>query len=145
MASACGVLYAARMTERPGDPGVPAGASAGGSVGPPSPTAEQLAAVRLREALASGSARTRAESIARTGPGPGVEALLVSSLEDPEPIVRTAAVRALARLSGIRSASALIRVSSSDPSPEVRLEAVAAIGRLLEGRLRVTDAESTPQ
>jgi HEAT repeat protein len=65
----------------------------------------------------------------------------MQALDDPEPIVRTAAVRALSRLGGARSAPALIRVSASDPAPDVRLEAVAAVGRLLEARHRIVEDE----
>jgi HEAT repeat protein len=131
------------MTERPGDPGVHAGTSPGGSVGTPRPDPEELAAIRLREGLSASDPRARADAVARVTPQPGIAAVLEGALEDPEPLVRLAAVRALARVGGARSAEALIRASGSDPSPDVRLEAVAAIGRLVERRLRVPEEEPT--
>jgi HEAT repeat protein len=99
--------------------------------------------MRLREALAATDPRVRAEAIARTTPQPAVASVLEGALEDPEPLVRLAAVRALARVEGGRSSAALIRAAAEDPSPDVRLEAVAAIGRLLERRLHVAEGEPT--
>jgi len=131
------------MTERPGPPGVPAGSSPGASMRPPRTDPEDVAAVRLREALAAPDPRVRAEAIARTSPGPGVAAAMEIAMDDPEPIVRIAAARALARIGSGRSAPRLIRASSADPTPEVRLEAVAAIGRLLEQRLRTAEGSPT--
>jgi len=131
------------MTERPGPPGVPAGSSPGGSVGPPRVDPEDVAAVRLREALAARDPRVRAESIARTPPGPGIVAAVEGAMDDPEPMVRIAAAQALARIGSARSAPRLIRASSSDPSADVRLEAVAAIGRLLQARLRASEGSPT--
>ena len=124
------------MTERPGPPGMPPGSSPGGSVGPPRTEPDDAASIRLREGLAARDPRVRAESIARASPGQGIGAALEAAMDDPEPMVRVAAARALARIGSARSAPRLIRASSSDPAPDVRLEAVAAIGRLLEGRLR---------
>jgi HEAT repeat protein len=132
------------MTERPGDPGVHAGMAPGGSVGAPRPDPEEVAAMRLREALAATDPRVRAEAVARTTPQPGVASVLEGALEDPEPVVRLAAVRALARVEGDRSSAALIRAAAADPSPDVRLEAVAAIGRLLERRLHAAEGEPAP-
>ena len=132
------------MTERPGDPGVHAGTAPGGSVGVPRPDPEDVAAIRLREGLAAADPRARAEAVARTAAQPGVASILEGALEDLEPVVRLAAVRALARVEGGRSSAALMRACASDPSADVRLEAVAAIGRLLERRLHVAEGEPTP-
>jgi HEAT repeat protein len=93
--------------------------------------------IQLREALTSPDPRVRAETIARTGRVAGVEPLLIGALQDAEPAVRRAAVRALARRQGPATARALIRTASADPASPVRLEAVAAIGRLLQRRLRL--------
>ena len=110
--------------------------SSGGQASPPPELAPDLAMIRLRAALTSTDPRVRAESIARAGRAPGVESLLIGALEDAHPLVRQAAVRALARRQGPASARALMRSASSDPASPVRLEAVAAIGRLLQTRLR---------
>jgi HEAT repeat protein len=90
----------------------------------------------LGRALASADPRTRAAAAVRAGSEPGAEEMLVLVLTDEEPLVRLAAVRALAGVSGPRATRAIIRVAATDPSPEVRAEAVAAVGRALAAAVR---------
>jgi len=75
-------------------------------------------------------------------PGPGLEPVLVEALDDPEPAVRMAAVRALAALARARGTRALMRVSLADPSPDVRVDAVGAVGRILAGQVGVEERSS---
>ena len=100
------------------------------------PPSGPLGAGELRQALASGDPAARADAIARVRPEPGVEEALVEALDDSDPGVRWAAVRALAGFRGAITIRALMRVASGDIAPTVRAEAVAAVGNLLEKRIR---------
>jgi|GEM_PF-3555406 len=84
--------------------------------------------------MSSGEPATRARAIARVGSVPGVEGILIEALRDPSGLVRTAAVRSLARTLSPRTTQVLISVAASDLEPAVRLEAIDARARLVEGR-----------
>jgi len=64
-------------------------------------------------------------------PTPGMEAVLLEAMGDPDPTVRTAVVRALRPVARSRGTRALLRAASTDPSPAVRAEAVGALGELM--------------
>jgi HEAT repeat protein len=96
----------------------------------------ELRLAELGRALASADPRTRAAAAARAGSEPGAEGMLLLVLTDEEPLVRLAAVRALAGVSGPQATRSIIRMATTDPSPEVRAEAVAAVGRALKVALR---------
>lgn len=88
----------------------------------------------LRHALTSPDPLARADAIHRSEPLPAAEAALLSALDDSDPRVRHAAVRALARLARPEAVRGLIRASGGDPSRGVRREAVVALGRILSAR-----------
>jgi HEAT repeat protein len=89
----------------------------------------------LREALRRGSASERSAAIESAHPAPGLEAVLIEALDDPEQNVRLTAVRALAALARARGSRALMRSAANDPASAVRAEAVAALGRILADRI----------
>jgi HEAT repeat protein len=62
--------------------------------------------------------------------------MLMLVLTDEEALVRLAAIRALADISGPRATRAIMRVAATDPSPEVRAEAVTAVGKALAAAVR---------
>lgn len=65
-----------------------------------------------------------------------LEDMVVAALDDGEPSVRAAAIRAVVSLRGGRAGRELVEAASSDPSPAVRREAVAALGRVLSRERR---------
>jgi HEAT repeat protein len=94
----------------------------------------QLAPAEVEEALGSTDPQARAQALLRARREAGLERILVQALEDDEPRVRRAAVRALAALRGPRGTRALMQVAAHDLSGNVRAEAIAALGRILETR-----------
>jgi HEAT repeat protein len=97
----------------------------------------------LRRGLASPDPEVRASALSRIRSsrpadrpsdegthGAELEEVVTEALGDPEPGVRAAAVRALARLGARRSLRPLMRAAAEDPAPAVRREAVAALARL---------------
>src|SRR6266496_62303 len=85
-----------RESSSPGSPG-PGGEGEGIGL-PPDPPSQEPGAARLRDALEHGGPSERVAAIRSAPPGPGLEPVLVEALDDPEPAVRMAAVRALAAL-----------------------------------------------
>jgi HEAT repeat protein len=100
----------------------------------------QLAPAEVEEALESTDPQARAQALLRARREAGLERILVQALEDDEPRVRRAAVRALAALRGPRGTRALMQVAGHDLSGTVRAEAIAALGRILETRAPDTSA-----
>jgi HEAT repeat protein len=94
----------------------------------------ELEPAEVEEALASTDPHARAQALLRARREAGLERILVQALEDDEPRVRRAAVRALAALRGPRGTHALMQVAAHDLSGLVRAEAIAALGRILEAR-----------
>jgi hypothetical protein len=104
---------------------------------------EGIGSARLRRALASPDPSERAEAIALLAGEAAAEPVVITALDDPDPRVRLAAARALARLALPRGIGALIRASSGDLSPAVRKEAVAGLGRIVATRLEGRPPPST--
>lgn len=94
----------------------------------------QLAPAEVEAALGSTDPQARAQALLRARREAGLERILVQALEDDEPRVRRAAVRALAALRGPRGTRALMQVAAQDLSGTVRAEAISALGRILETR-----------
>ncbi|HEX2090394.1 MAG TPA: HEAT repeat domain-containing protein [Actinomycetota bacterium] len=103
-------------------------------------TESQLAPAEVEEAMGSTDPQARAQALLRARREAGLERVLVQALEDDEPRVRRAAVRALAALRGLRGTRALMQVAAHDLSGTVRAEAIAALGRILETRAPDTSA-----
>jgi HEAT repeat protein len=101
-----------------------------------------VGAAELRSELAAPNPSRRAAALARVGLDPHAEHLVIEALQDPEPEVRLASVRALANRHGQRATEALIEAAAGDLSPAVRAEALAVLARILEARaphLRTTE------
>jgi HEAT repeat protein len=99
-----------------------------------SPSVDEPGLAELRLALASPDPSVRVQALLRAPPAAGVEPLVIDALQDPEPEVRLASIRALARLRGPGGTRALMKAAAGDLSPAVRAEALAALSRILEGR-----------
>ncbi|HEX8100343.1 MAG TPA: HEAT repeat domain-containing protein [Actinomycetota bacterium] len=94
----------------------------------------ELAPAEVEAALGSTDPQARAQALLRARREAGLERILVQALEDDEPRVRRAAVRALAALRGPRGTRALMHVAAHDLSAVVRAEAISALGRILASR-----------
>jgi HEAT repeat protein len=100
----------------------------------------ELEPAEVEEALGSTDPQARAQALLRARREAGLERILVQALEDDEPRVRRAAVKALAALRGPRGTKALMRVAAQDLSSAVRAEAIAALSRILAARAPETMA-----
>jgi HEAT repeat protein len=97
------------------------------------PEGPDIGPTAFHRAVSSSDPAERAAAIARAQYEPEVEEAVIKALADPDPGVRMAAVRALARWGGRSATKALMESGAADPSPEVRAVAVEALGRILEG------------
>ena len=68
---------------------------------------------RLRAALRSGSGPQRAAAVRGALPAPGMEAVLLEAMGDPDPTVRMAVVRALRAVARAKGTRALLRAAST--------------------------------
>jgi hypothetical protein len=112
-----------------------AGPSTHGPAGPPPEGESGSEPTTLRDTLRHGSPSERSAAVQGARPGPGLEAVLIEALDDPDPGVRVTAIRALGTVARTQGTRALMRTAAVDPSPAARAEAVASLGRILEARL----------
>lgn len=110
----------------------------------PPPGATPLGPRELHAALETGTLSARVDAVRRARPAPGLEAVLLEALEDPEGEVRLAAVESIARWGGTRARRALIRTAASDPWPPVRARSMQALGDILV-RLAGEDEPEAPR
>ncbi len=98
------------------------------------PETEALLAARLLDAAAPLPERERAA--ASLGALSAGQEVLIAALEDPHPLVRTAAASALGNPPGRPGADALARLARRDPVPTVQAAAIRALAEVDPDRAR---------